>query len=44
MFKYIQDIFKTSKLIIIDDMRHLIEPPVFDQFKEDLLEHLKTNK
>jgi len=35
---------KGSKLIIIDDMRHLIEPPVFDQFKEDLLEHLQTNK
>ena len=37
-------LIKTSKMIIIDDMRHLIEPPVFDQFKEDLLEHLKTNK
>ncbi len=37
-------LINTSKLIIIDDMRHLIEPPVFDQFKEDLLEHLKTNK
>ena len=37
-------LIKGSKLIIIDDMRHLIEPPVFDQFKEDLLEHLETNK
>ena len=35
---------KGSKLIIIEDMRHLIEPPVFDQFKADLLEHLETNK
>ena len=30
-----------SKLVIIDNMRHLIEPPVFDQFKSDLLAHLK---
>ena len=37
-------LIKDSKLIIIDDMRHLIEPPVFDQFKADLLEHLETNK
>ena len=32
------------QLIIIDDMRHLIELPVFNQFKDDLLEHLETNK
>ena len=31
---------KNSTLKIIPDMRHLIEPPVFDQFKEDLLIHL----
>ena len=37
-------LIKGSNLIIIDDMRHLIEPPVFDQFKENLLEHLETNK
>lgn len=37
-------LIKGSKLIIIDDMRHLIEPPVFNQFKDDLLEHLETNK
>ena len=37
-------LIKDSKLIIIDDMRHLIEPPVFDQFKKDLLEHLKKKK
>ena len=34
--KHIQN----STLKIIPDMRHLIEPPVFDQFKEDLLIHL----
>tara|TARA_B100000963_G_scaffold47331_1_gene35613 strand:- start:1523 stop:2521 length:999 start_codon:yes stop_codon:yes gene_type:complete len=34
-------LIKDSKLVIIDDMRHLIEPPVFDQFKSDLLAHLK---
>ena len=37
-------LIKGSKLIIIDDMRHLIEPPVFNQFKDDLLEHLEKNK
>ena len=31
-----------SQLKIIPDMRHLIEPPVFDQFKEDLLIHLNS--
>ena len=30
-------LIKDSKLIVIPDMRHLIEPPVFDQFKQDLL-------
>ena len=35
-------LIKESKLIIISDMRHLIEPPVFDQFKQDLLKHLKN--
>ena len=34
------NLIKGSKLIIIDDMRHLIEPPVFNQFKDDLLLHL----
>jgi pimeloyl-ACP methyl ester carboxylesterase len=29
-----------SNLIIISDMRHLIEVPVFNQFKDDLLKHL----
>ena len=31
-----------SKLIIISDMRHLIEIPVFDQFKNELLKHLNS--
>ena len=35
-------LIKDSKLIVISDMRHLIEPPVFDQFKQDLLNHLKS--
>ena len=35
-------LIKDSKLIVISDMRHLIEPPVFDQFKHDLLKHLKN--
>ena len=35
-------LIKDSKLIVISDMRHLIEPPVFDQFKRDLLNHLKN--
>ena len=35
-------LIKNSKLIVISDMRHLIEPPVFDQFKQDLLKHLKN--
>ncbi len=33
-------LIKNSKLKVIPDMRHLIEPPVFDQFKVDLLNHL----
>ena len=35
-------LIKDSKLLVISDMRHLIEPPVFDQFKQDLLKHLKN--
>ena len=35
-------LIKDSKLIVITDMRHLIEPPVFDQFKQDFLNHLKN--
>jgi len=35
-------LIKDSKLIVIPDMRHLIEPPVFDQFKEELLIHLNS--
>ena len=42
----VKNAYKTNKLIknsnlkIIADMRHLIEPPVFNQFKDDLLNHL----
>ena len=33
-------LIKHSSLIILPNMRHLIEPPVFDLFKDDLLAHL----
>jgi pimeloyl-ACP methyl ester carboxylesterase len=33
-------IIENSELIIIPNMRHLIEPPVFNKFKYDLLKHL----
>ena len=32
-----------SELIIIEDMRHLIEQPILDQFKDRLIIHLNTN-
>ena len=35
-------LIKDSKLIVISDMRHLIEIPVFDQFKNELLKHLNS--
>jgi len=34
---------KNSNLLILPKMRHLIEPPVFDLFKQDLLTHLNSN-
>jgi len=33
-------LIKNSQLIVLSEMRHMIEPPIFDQFKEDLLKHL----
>jgi pimeloyl-ACP methyl ester carboxylesterase len=33
-------LIKNSSLIILPNMRHLIEPPVFDLFKDELLSHL----
>ena len=36
------NLINNSKLKVISDMRHLIELPVFTQFKEDLLSHLKS--
>ena len=33
-------LIKNSSLIFLPNMRHLIEPPVFDLFKDDLLAHL----
>jgi|TARA_B110000263_G_scaffold242798_1_gene248745 pimeloyl-ACP methyl ester carboxylesterase len=38
MHKLIQE----SKLIVIPNMRHLIEEEILDQFKQDLLVHLKN--
>tara|TARA_B100000780_G_C21076989_1_gene433576 strand:- start:425 stop:1378 length:954 start_codon:yes stop_codon:yes gene_type:complete len=32
-----------SELIIIDDMRHLIEQPILEQFEKRLLQHLNSN-
>ncbi|RZO29274.1 MAG: alpha/beta hydrolase [SAR86 cluster bacterium] len=37
----LNSLIKYSTLKIVPDMRHLIEPPVFVQFKDDLLIHLK---
>ena len=34
---------KNSNLLILPKMRHLIEPPVFDLFKQDLITHLNNN-
>ena len=36
------NLINNSKLKVISDMRHLIELPVFTQFKDDLLSHLKS--
>jgi pimeloyl-ACP methyl ester carboxylesterase len=35
-------LINNSDLIILDEMRHLIEPPVFNLFKNDLLNHLNN--
>ncbi len=37
------ELIPNSELIIIDDMRHMIEPPIFKQFEQKLLDHLNTN-
>ena len=33
-------LIKNSQLIVLPGMKHMIEPPVFNRFKEDLLNHL----
>jgi pimeloyl-ACP methyl ester carboxylesterase len=38
--KFMNKLIPNSKLIIIDDMRHLIEDEILDQFKDDLRDHL----
>jgi len=37
-------LIKNSKLIVLPEMRHLIEPPVFEKFKKNLLIHLTSVK
>ena len=34
------NLIPNSELIVIDNMRHLIEEEILDQFKNKLLEHL----
>ena len=36
-------LIKNSRLRIIDNMGHLIEEPIFNQFKIDLKNHLEIN-
>ena len=36
-------LIKNSNLKVIKNMGHLIEEPIFDQFKIDLLNHLDIN-
>jgi pimeloyl-ACP methyl ester carboxylesterase len=38
--RFMNKLIPNSKLIIIDDMRHLIEDEILDQFKDDLRDHL----
>jgi pimeloyl-ACP methyl ester carboxylesterase len=33
-------LIENSQLIVLPGMRHMIEPPVFNRFKDDLLDHL----
>ena len=36
-----ENLIPNSKLVVIPNMRHLIEEEILDQFKEDLLIHLR---
>ena len=38
-----QKLIRNSKLIVIPNMRHLIEEEILDQFKDRLINHLTTN-
>ena len=38
-----QKLIRNSKLIVIPNMRHLIEEEILDQFKDSLINHLTTN-
>ena len=37
------ELIPNSELIVIDNMRHLIEPPILKQFEPQLLKHLISN-
>jgi hypothetical protein len=38
-----QKLIRNSKLIVIPNMRHLIEEEILDQFKDRLINHLTAN-
>jgi len=37
------ELIPNSELLIIDNMRHMIEPPIFKQFENKLINHLQNN-
>ena len=39
----IHKLIKNSNLLVIDNMRHLVEENIIDEFSKELLEHLKKN-
>ena len=41
--RLMQKLIRNSKLIVIPNMRHLIEEEILDQFKDRLINHLTTN-
>ena len=41
--RLMQKLIRNSKLIVIPNMRHLIEEEILDQFKDSLINHLTTN-
>ena len=39
----IHKLIKNSTLLVIDNMRHLVEENIINKFSKELLEHLKKN-